>query len=735
MRWLIRSALTLLVLIPFILYAIDQEGNNNGFIANMEYLAYDTRVRLNTSKEKDDNVFILDIDEKSMAEIGQWPWPRDKIAELVDVLFDHYEIEVLGFDMTFPEPDRSQDLDVLNELEKKLGAQVSGIDIDFEEMRKSRQRDQIFAESLKDRKIVLGFVLGGYNSEYESAGSMPDPVMPASFLDDDVGVLKLNTHIGNLEILQRAASTAGNFNPVSIDPDGKIRTIPMMVEYDGMIYDSLALAIAKLALGVEEVNFEFENVEQQEGFLGLGIAGRTFPTGDAMKMLVPYRGDAGTFDYFSAVDVLNKKYPKEALDSGILIAGTSAAGLKDIRVTPVGENYPGVEINATMISGMLSETVKHTPEYSDAVLFVALLLSALILTMIMPTLPVLLSTFLTMLMVLGAWLGNLYLWGNNLVLPIAPLILFIASCFITHLIYGSFIESRRKQQLSRLFGQYVPPELVEEMETDLAHFSMEPQEKILTVMFADIRGFTPLSEALTAEQVTELLNEFLTMMTEVIHAKRGTIDKYMGDAIMAFWGAPLPDEDHAQNALEAAFLMQEKMDEVNANLTERGLPNIAMCIGLNTGIMRVGNMGSEFRMAYTVIGDSVNLAARLEALTRNYGVGIMVGEATRKALKETLCIELDKVRVKGKEVPVSVYEPLAFLSDMTSDHSFMLENHRAAVLEYRKQNWDAAESLFSQLVERFPDTELFPIYLKRIANFRQAPPGQDWDGVYRYTTK
>jgi len=735
MRWLIRSALTILVLIPFVLYLTNQEENENGFIANMEYLAYDTRVGLNITNEKDDSVFILDIDENSIAEIGQWPWPRDKIAEIVDVLFDHYEIEVLGFDMTFPEPDRSQDIEVLNELESKIGSEISSEVVNFDEMRKARERDRILAESFKGRKIVLGFVLDGLNADYESAGIMPDPVMPASFLGNEIGIAELSTHIGNLEILQNAASTAGNFNPVSIDPDGKIRTIPMMVEYVGMVYDSLALAIAKLAFGVQEVGFKYANERDQTGFEGLSIANRSFQTGKHMEMLVPYRGKAGTFKYFSAIDVLNKKYPKEDLISSIMIAGTSAAGLKDIRVTPVSENYPGVEINATMISGMLSETVKYTPDFNNGVQFVAIILSAIILTLIMPTLPVLLSTFLTVLMVVLAWLGNLFLWSKNLVLPIAPLILFISTCFIAHLIYGSFIESRRKRQLSRLFGQYVPPELVEEMETDLTHFSMETRESILTVMFADIRGFTPLSEALTAEQVTELLNEFLTMMTEVIHAKRGTIDKYMGDAIMAFWGAPLPDEDHAQNALEAAFLMQEKMIDVNKNLTERGLPNIAMCIGLNTGIMRVGNMGSEFRMAYTVIGDSVNLAARLEALTRNYGVGIMLGEATRKALKETLCIELDKVRVKGKEVPVSVYEPLAFLKDMTPDHSFMLENHRSAMQAYRQQNWDKAEEIFRQLIQRFPEVDLFPMYIDRIASFREASPGSEWDGVYRYTTK
>jgi len=327
------------------------------------------------------------------------------------------------------------------------------------------------------------------------------------------------------------------------------------------------------------------------------------------------------------------------------------------------------------------------------------------------------------------------LWGEGFVVPLMPIIVFMLLSFLAHLIYGSFIESRNKQQLTRLFGQYVPPTLVNEMEADLNSYTMETKQADLTVMFADIKGFTTLSETLNADQVAELLNEFLTTMTKVIHDKRGTIDKYMGDAIMAFWGAPLDDEQHAQHAVETAFLMQEKMQELNIKLTERNLPNIDICVGVNTGNMSVGNMGSEFRMAYTVIGDSVNLASRLESLTRIYGVGVMLGENTRRILKSVLCLELDKVIVKGKEETVTVYEPIGFTTDMTQEQATMLEKQSQALMDYRNRNWTAANSLFKELKEEFPDKRVFQLFLQRIENLIENPPGENWNGAFKFTEK
>ena len=743
MRWLIRSIITILVLIPVFLNVIkshdlevDNFQDDDSFLTNLEQWAYDTRLNFMSPKTRDSEIVILDIDEKSLAEIGQWPWARDDIAQIVNNLFEYYEIDVLGFDITFPEADRAEDLELLSEIETTLINQNIATPLNFEEIRNARQRDDILANSFKNRNVVLGFVLD--TAAREPAGILPKPNLSVETLyeQNNLYLYDLDTYTGNLKILQNSAYGAGNFNPISIDGDGKIRRVPLLVSYENQVYDSLSLAIVKSKLN-SRVRFKFlEGVEKSYASLfSLDVGGLEIPVSEYTNMLVPYRGPEETFEYISAVDIINKVKDKAYLKNKIVIVGTRAAGLKDFRVTPVSENYPGVEVHANLVSAMLTGNTLRMPDDHAVIQLLGLLVLAITITLMMMRLPILLSSIIAILIMLGIWIGNLYLWKQGTVIPVMPAIVFTGFAYLAHLIYGSFIESRNKQQLSKLFGQYVPPELVSEMEADLTHYSMQTKQAELTVMFADIKGFTSLSEALNAEQVAQMLNEFLTTMTEVIHNKRGTIDKYMGDAIMAFWGAPLDDEDHAQHAVETAFLMQGKMQALNANLQARGLPNIDICIGINTGNMSVGNMGSEFRMAYTVIGDSVNLAARLEALTRTYGVGVMLGENTRRVIENTLCLELDKVIVKGKAEAVSIYEPLGLVSDMSQEQATMLEKQPEALLAYREKNWPVAIKLFQELQLQFPEKRLFEVFLQRLENFRDNPPIDAWEGVHKFTQK
>ena len=737
MRWLIRSIITILVLIPFLVHLFSIQGFD--FLNRMEFWAYDTRMSLTMPNTKDEDVVIIDIDEKSMSEFGQWPWPRDVLAEMVDVLFEHYQISVLGFDMQFPEADRDDDLDLIDELETTHAGDVVLEKLNLREIREQRNRDKRFAESIRNRAVVLGFTL---NDDNYQVGALPQAIIDLDKSPEyaNFPFIPLSGHIGNLSILQGSEVRAGNFNPLTIDTDGKIRGIAMLSKKDNKVYESLSLAVARRALGAENITFANDSYNSEdvtaENFSAIVMSGTEYFIGDDMEMLIPYRGQEGTFDYFSAADIINKKISKARLSNVIALVGSRASGLRDLRVAPMAENFPGVEMNANMVSGIMLNTVKHTPESAYLMELCILLLLAILFTALLPRLPVLNGGLLTALVLVLLWFSNLYLWNTqNEVQPITISLLFSALLFFAHTIYGSFIESRNKQQLTKLFGQYVPPELVNEMEADLTHYSMETKQAELTVMFADIKGFTTLSEALNAEQVAQVLNEFLTTMTEVIHNKRGTIDKYMGDAIMAFWGAPLDDEKHAQHAVETAFLMQEKMHALNVKLHNRGLPNIDICIGINTGNMSVGNMGSEFRMAYTVIGDSVNLAARLEALTRTYGVGVMMGENTRRVIKDTLCLELDKVIVKGKQQAVSIYEPLGLISNMSQEQATMLEKQSQALLAYREKNWPVAIRIFQELKEQFPEKHLFEVFLQRLENFRENPPLEAWDGAHKFTQK
>jgi adenylate cyclase len=300
--------------------------------------------------------------------------------------------------------------------------------------------------------------------------------------------------------------------------------------------------------------------------------------------------------------------------------------------------------------------------------------------------------------------------------------------------YGFFIESRNKRHLSRIFGQYIPPSLVQEMDASGQDASLEGESRTMSVLFSDVRGFTTLSEKLDARELTQLMNEFLTPMTAVIHEHRGTIDKYMGDCVMAFWGAPLADEQHARHAVLAGMGMISAVRNLKDEFARKGWPPISVGVGISSGIMNVGNMGSQFRIAYTVMGDTVNLGSRLEGLTKQYGVDIIVSEMTAKLLPEFAFRELDLVRVKGKKEPVAIFEPLGPMQELADEDRNRASRFAAAIAAFRNQNWDAAEIELNNLKER-TDGLLYNVYLDRIERFRREPPPADWDGVFEHLTK
>jgi adenylate cyclase len=324
---------------------------------------------------------------------------------------------------------------------------------------------------------------------------------------------------------------------------------------------------------------------------------------------------------------------------------------------------------------------------------------------------------------------------HNLIVPLASSLVMTAALFVFNMSYGFFVDSRSKRLLARLFGQYVPPELVDEMAKDPGEYSLEGSNQELTVLFSDVRGFTTISEGLDPRQLTQLMNDFLTPMTKVIHRHRGTIDKYMGDAIMAFWGAPLQDKDHARHALLAAMDMVAELEALQSSFKAKGWSPIKIGVGLNTGDMTVGNMGSEFRLAYTVMGDAVNLGSRLEGLTKVYGVQIIVSQFTRDRVPDFAFRELDCVRVKGKDKPVRIFEPMGPLDQLSKQVQEELDLHHDALQYYRCQNWVVAGEGFAKLRQRSPGSKLYALYAERIDHYINQPPPPDWDGAFTFVTK
>ncbi len=736
-RLVVRILITVAVFLPFLLH--NRGDLSISALDRMEAFAYDARLVLTMPQTPDDRVVIIDIDEESLVAEGQWPWGRNKLALLVNNLFDKYGVKVVGFDVVFPEPDRGTrpSLAMLASLEQgSLGTDSEFLE-QLPELRESLAWDNLFAASLKDRTTVMGYVFRETDTT-APIGMLPSPAVPVAD-DTRVDFIVPRAYTGNYAILQAAAGGGGFFDNPSVDSDGVYRRVPLLQQYGSGLYESLALAVTRAAAGWPDIEFVFHSNQASRNSLNLewlNVGPYQIPVDGTATVLVPYRGLQYSFPYISATDVINGTAPVYPLKGAIALVGTSAAGLFDLRVTPVAEKYNGVEVHANIISGILDGRIKHHPHYVQGIDITLMLACAVLITWILARANVVTATLFTILLLVTLAATNLLIWEKaNFVVSLAPVLTFTFVLYLLQMLYGYLIETRGKRKLSTLFGQYVPPELVEEMDGNLHSFDMESDSREMTVLFSDVRGFTTISESLMPRELSQLMNEYLTPMTQIIHRHRGTIDKYMGDAIMAFWGAPLADPDHARHALEAALEMQANMDALAQEFERRGWPPISIGIGINSGTMRVGNMGSEFRMAYTVMGDAVNLGSRIEGLTKKYGIGTAVGESVVLAVPDHAFLEIDLVRVKGKDRPVAIYEPLGPADELSGDLRSMIRQHKRALKMYRAANWDGAEQALFQLHQAHPGRKIFQTYLDRIAYYRTHLPADDWDGVFTHETK
>ncbi|HVY05854.1 MAG TPA: adenylate/guanylate cyclase domain-containing protein [Burkholderiales bacterium] len=740
-KHLVRIALGLVVVLAFAGHA--GRYYQIPFIDRFENIVYDARLRLTMSNKVDPRIVIIDIDEKSLAIEGRWPWRRDKLGALLDQLFDRYKVGIVGFDVVFAERDESSGLGILRELAQKELKGDARYEAVLKEVAPQLEYDQVFADKLKGRAVVLGYYFSDVKSEDgkgRTSGVIPKPVLPSgTFKGKNIAFTSWAGYGGNLGEFQAAAASGGHFNPLP-DDDGVTRRVPMLAEYEGAYYESLSMAVIRLGLGLPQVVPGFPSdkfwSKDYPGLEWIDVGSVRVPVDNLVSALVPYRGRQGSFKYISATDVLHGNTPVDELKNKIILVGTTAPGLYDLRAAPVANVYPGVEIHANLIAGMLDGTIKQRPPYVLGAEVVLLLLCGIGMALILPMINPLKATLLTVVVIGAVFATNVLVWTQgNLVLPLASGLLMIIMLFALNMSYGFFVESRAKRQITGLFGQYVPPELVDEMSNDPEAFSMEGESRELSVLFTDVRGFTTISEGLDPKELSKLMNEFLTPLTRVIYKHRGTIDKYMGDCIMAFWGAPLHDSNHARNAVMAGLEMHKVLDELQPHFKERGWPPILIGVGVNSGRMSVGNMGSEIRLAYTVMGDAVNLASRLEGITKLYGAKMIVGEDTRTAVPEVVFRELDKVKVKGKEAPVAIFEAVGLAGELEKPVQDELKLWGQALKLYRTRDWDMAELQLINLTKMNPGSGLYRLFLERIAHLRRNPPEPGWDGSWKLETK
>lgn len=735
LRWgaLILGLLVTLSLVSYhLLYASQDESS---VIKRLDYLLYDWRFNLlhehQAFPRADANIVIVDIDERSLETEGRWPWSRDKLARLTDNLAKAGAV-VVTYDILMSEPQPNPTRELQGRA-RALGQ--DDLASAMESFVPATEFDRLLADSFANVDVVLPML---FQSDAKiRVGQLPDPVYSLTPEQDErLQVVHARGYTANVPILQAASVSAGSMAP-KIDSDGILRSVHLLTRFEGELYPSLALAtglayylVDNIELHSVPLNDRFDIVEAVQ-FVDQQI--RTDPYG---RVLVPYLGPQGQFPYISATDVIQGDINAADFTNSLVLVGTSAIGLADLRSTPVGTQYPGVEVHATLLNGLLTGDFPYTPDSAHTITAALLLILGVIFSLISYRLGPL-GLMAATLALLGALLGiNLYFWAaQNAALPLASSLMLTIALGGLHLMEGFISERRNKQHIASVFGQYVPKAHIDHMLNDPNAYGFEGENREMTVLFSDIRSFTTISESLTATELKDLLNRYFTPITATIFNHQGTIDKYVGDMVMAFWGAPLEDPHHARHALEAAVAMMDVLADLNPELRALGYPEIEAGIGVNTGSMNVGDMGSNFRRAYTVLGDAVNLGSRLEALTKFYGVKILVGPQTYVEVDNWVFRPVDRIRVKGRLEPVSVYEPLGLKTEVGERWQQELEDYRLAYGYYLNQDWEMAKEAFSSLEARSDRPALYGVYLNRIERLeRQALP-EDWDGTFTHTNK
>ena len=723
--------ITLLV-ISFYYIKIDNVQN---LLHRIEGILYDARLLATLPNEKrqfDEKVIIIDIDEKSMREQGRYPWSRSKISELVEKMMEA-GVVVVAFDIFFAEPERNP-VDVIIDKNKDLDQKSRQT---LRVLSDSVNADKEFSTTLSGSEVVLGFL---FDDSAQTSGKLPDSVIEWDVPSTQTSEIVDFEHVlGNISILQSSATGAGFINSVP-ESDGFIRKASLVINYQGQLYPSLALEAARVYTLEDSIKAESKMNGDVSWLQGLKFGKHLIPTNEKGQILIPYKGKMHSFPYISATDVLNGRVDSELLEGAIAFVGTSAVGLSDLKTTSVGVQYPGVEVHANVFEGLIHpEILPVELDITLAIVFTLLLVTGVLLSILMTKqgpikiLIICLASFFIHLSF------NWYCWVElKISLPLFQLLLLITVLTAYYSAVGFFSENSKRKQIKSMFNQYVPPAYIDKLINATKGTEVKTERKEMSVLFADIRDFTSLSEQFTPEDLSDFLKEYLTEATGIIFENKGTIDKYVGDMVMAFWNAPLEDTDHAKNAVVSALKLVKLTEELTPIFAKKNWPEIRVGIGVSTGDMVVGDMGSSYRKAYTVLGDSVNLGSRIESLTKFYGVDILVSNSTYDVIysQGIICRKIDRIRVKGQNAVVEIYEPLGFDSDIDENIQEDLTLHHQAIEKYHAGRWSESRDIFLQLKEKENlSTRICNIYLERIESLDGKIDVKDWDGVYSHESK
>ncbi len=717
----------------FVIWLSVSTASSTSALTRIEYLLYDMRFNLmlpfTKRSSSDHNIAIIDIDEDSIVSEGRFPWSRHKIAKLIDKLGEA-GVLVTAFDVVFSEPEVNPVQHINNLVEKPLIEKINPQA--WSQIQQSVDADTNMARALSEQDVVLGFFF--QDDEKYKNGQMPPSIfdIPLEW-EGRLVVTERFGHTANIDVLQNSAA-AGGFVTMFPDFDGTVRRAPLVIQQGGKLYPSLALSAAMRYLFIDSIDPKIAEVGNVLTVTDIAVSEFPAPTDALGFVSVPYQGEAFTYPYISAGDVLNDRLEPGILEGSIVFIGTSAIGLADLRSTPMGPQYPGVEVHANILGALLSGGFPQKPDWLEGAVFFQLLLISIFMIMFLPRMGPVLMLATGILTVVFIFAANAYVWTLGLDLPLAGAWLLTTLLTAAFVADGFLKESASKRMLKGMFDQYVPPAHIDKMMADPDAYSFDGDSKELTVLFADIRSFTTISESLTAKELKRLLNNYFTPITKEIFDQHGTIDKYVGDMVMAFWGAPVDDENHRNNAVLAAINMQTITTDLKAEFKELGLPEVNIGVGLNTGFMNVGDMGSSYRRSYTVLGDAVNLGSRLESITKFYGSKILIGEDTYDHSTGFVCRFVDRIQVKGKDTAIRVYEPLGQEGKVPQDVLDELEEYDTAYQLHLDRKWDEALKAFNDLFQKTP-LGVYNVYIERIPDLKTQELPADWDGTFRHTSK
>ena len=692
--------------------------------------------------KQSDNVVIVDIDEKSLKEVGQWPWGRDKVSNILYNL-TNAKVGIIGFDIVFSEADGKSPYKIFKEYNRS----VEGIE-DY---------DNIFQNAISNTPTILGYQFE--LDEKKTYISKAIPNIPATIIErhkskDISNIIKAKGVILNIDKLQSASYSSGFFNNIP-DSSGMVRSVPLVIEYDNQLYPSLSLEIVRIALGSSNIIINyFEN-----GIESIKVKDLNIPTDIHGRMIINYRGEPKTFKYISAVDILNNNFNRKDIEGKIVLIGTSASGLLDLRATPFSPFFPGVEVHANAIDNMLMGDFLSKPIKMEVINIAIVFLLAIV--------SIILVTYSPF------WLNPIIMIG----LSVITIIYLYYEIFHSHLVYNTFLplltifissiiatfmdyifEIKQEKQIKAKFAQKVSKEVMNELLKDSENSGFQAMQKEITVYFSDVRNFTSISESLKDPKILiEFLNEYMTPMTDMIVKNKGTVDKYIGDAIMAYWNAPADIKNHPDLAVSTTLKQLSYLEQLNKQIKsnpkytpvvkmaqQKGLEPVDIGIGINTGNAVIGEMGSSQRSDYTVIGDSVNLGARLESLCKYYNSKCNISNFTKAYLEGNYIYRfLDYVTVKGKSEPIEIWQVIDFdgdrylgIYDISKEKlKDILVEYQKAIELYLKEDFKGSLNILNKIKdEDITNHNIYDIYIKRCQNYIDNPDIK-FSKVYTHTTK